>query len=64
MINLCDLGQVYIVCGKIDMRKGIDTLAFLVKNKFEMDQFIFSAAVSRITLKFFIGMVKDIDLAY
>lgn len=39
MINLCDLGQVYIVCGKTDMRKGIDTLAFLVKEKFEMDPF-------------------------
>ena len=39
MINLYDLGQVYIVCGKTDMRKGIDTLAFLVKEKFEMDPF-------------------------
>lgn len=39
MINLYDLGQVYIVCGKTDMRKGIDTLAHLVKEKFELDPF-------------------------
>ena len=24
MIKLSDLGQVYIVCGKTDLRKGID----------------------------------------
>ena len=39
MINLYDRGQVYIVCGKTDMRKGIDTLAYLVKEKFELDPF-------------------------
>ena len=39
MINPYDLGQVYIVCGKTDMRKGIDTLAYLVKEKFELDPF-------------------------
>ena len=39
MINLYDLGQVYIVCGKTDMRKGIDTLTYLVKEKFELDPF-------------------------
>lgn len=39
MINLCYLGQVYIVCGKTNMRKGIDTLAFLVKEKFQTDPF-------------------------
>lgn len=39
MINLYDLGQVYIVCGKIDMRKGIDTLAYLVKEQYELDPF-------------------------
>ena len=39
MINLYDLGQVYIVCGKTDMRKGIDTLAYLVKEKFGLDSF-------------------------
>lgn len=39
MINLYDLGQVYIVCGKTDMRKGIDTLAYLVKEQYELDPF-------------------------
>lgn len=34
-----DLGQVYIVCGKIDLRKGIDGLATLVKEQFELDPF-------------------------
>ena len=41
MINLYDLGQVYIVCGKTDMRKGIDTLAYLVKEQYELDPFSF-----------------------
>lgn len=39
MINLYDLGQAYIVCGKTDMRKGIDSLAYLVKDKFNLDPF-------------------------
>ena len=39
MINLCDLGQVYLVCGKIDLRKGIDGLACLIKEQFQLDPF-------------------------
>ena len=39
MIKLSDLGQVYIVCGKTDLRKGIDGLATLVKEQFELDPF-------------------------
>ncbi|MCT3323326.1 IS66 family insertion sequence hypothetical protein [Lactobacillus johnsonii] len=39
MINLYTLGQVYIVCGKTDLRKGIDGLATLVKEQFELDPF-------------------------
>ena len=39
MIKLSDLGQVYIVCGKTDLRKGIDGLAALVKEQFELDPF-------------------------
>ena len=38
-IRLTDLGDVYIVCGKTDLRKGIDSLAYLVKGKFELDPF-------------------------
>ena len=37
MINLYDLGQVYIVCGRTDMRRGIDSLAAIVKDKFDLD---------------------------
>ena len=39
MIKLSDLGQVYIVCSKTDLRKGIDGLATLVKEQFELDPF-------------------------
>lgn len=39
MINLYDLGQVYIVCGRTDMRRGIDGLAAIVKDKFDLDPF-------------------------
>ena len=42
-INLSDLGQVYLVCGKTDMRQGIDSLvdslAYLVKSQFDLDLF-------------------------
>ena len=34
-IRLSDLGQVYLVCGKTDMRQGIDSLAYLVKSQFK-----------------------------
>ena len=39
MIRLSDLGQVYIVCGKTDLRRGIDGLAILIKEQFELDLF-------------------------
>ena len=39
MINLYDLGQVYFVCGRTDMRRGIDGLAAIVKDKFNLDPF-------------------------
>ncbi len=29
-IHLSSLGQVYLVCGKTDMRQGIDSLAYLI----------------------------------
>ena len=38
-IRLSDLGQVYLVCGKTDMRQGIDSLAYLVKSQFNLDPF-------------------------
>ena len=39
MINLYDLDQVYLVCGRTDMRRGIDGLAAIVKDKFNLDPF-------------------------
>ena len=38
-IQLSDLGQVYLVCGKTNMRQGIDSLAYLVKSQFNLDPF-------------------------
>ncbi len=38
-IQLNDLGQVYLVFGKTDMRQGIDSLAYLVKSQFALDPF-------------------------
>lgn len=40
MINLSNLGQVYIACGKTDMRRGIDRFATIIKNKFDLDHFL------------------------
>ena len=39
MIKLSDLGQVYIVCGKTDLRKGKDDLATLIQEQFGLDPF-------------------------
>lgn len=38
-IQLSDLGQVYLVYGKTDMKLGIDSLAYLVKSQFDLDPF-------------------------
>ncbi len=38
-IHLSSLGQVYLVCGKTDMRQGIDSLAYLITTHFELDPF-------------------------
>lgn len=62
MINLYDLGQVYIVCGRTDMRRGIDGLAAIVKDKFDLCwsgiYLLWRPVV--IALKLYIGMVKVI----
>ena len=39
MINLAEPGRVFIVCGKTDMRRGIDSLAYIVKKSFHLDPF-------------------------
>ena len=63
MINLCDLGQVYLVCGKTDLRKGIDGLATVVAENHDLDLLMipYSSSVIRamIDLRDSIGTVKD-----
>ncbi|MBT8808822.1 transposase [Lactobacillus delbrueckii subsp. bulgaricus] len=39
MINLAELGRAFSVCGKTDMRRGIDSLAYIVKESFNLDPF-------------------------
>ena len=39
MINLAELGRVFIVCGKTDMHRGIDSLDYIVKKSFHLDPF-------------------------
>lgn len=56
--RLSDLGQVYLVCGKTDMRQGIDSLAYLVKSQFNLDP-ISSAEVEKTGSRLFIGMDRD-----
>ena len=38
-LNLSDLGPVYIVCGKTDLRKVIDSLVYLIQSQFDLDPF-------------------------
>ncbi|MFR0614584.1 IS66 family insertion sequence element accessory protein TnpB, partial [Lactobacillus porci] len=50
MINLAELGRVFIVCGKTDTRRVIDSLAYIVKKRFNLDPFsgcVFLFCVSR-----------------
>jgi transposase len=39
MINLAELGRMVIVCGKTDMRWGLDLFAYIVKKSFNLDPF-------------------------
>jgi transposase len=38
-IDLTNFGDVYIVCGRTDLRKGIDSLASLIQEQFELNPF-------------------------
>ena len=38
-LNLSDLGPVYIVYWKTDLRKGIDLLAYLIQSQFDLAPF-------------------------
>lgn len=39
LMDFRQLKQVYLVCGKTDLRKGIDGLATIVQEQFELDPF-------------------------
>lgn len=38
--NFSSFNAVYIVCGRVDLRYGIDSLAALVENRYHMQMFI------------------------
>ncbi len=38
-IPLNKLGEVYIVCGKTDMRQGINSLAYWIQHHYQLDPF-------------------------
>lgn len=58
-IQLNDLGQVYLVCGKTDRRQGIDWLAYLVKGQFGLDPVFLFSGGRKDRFKPFIGTDKD-----
>lgn len=37
--NVSNLTKIYIACGRTDLRKGIDGLATIVKEQFQLDPF-------------------------
>jgi len=39
LINTNKIHQIYIVCGKTDLRRGIDGLAAVVQQQFELDPY-------------------------
>ena len=39
IIDQTQVKQVYIVCGKTDLRRGIDGLAAVVQEQFELDPY-------------------------
>ncbi|WP_258115337.1 IS66 family insertion sequence element accessory protein TnpB, partial [Levilactobacillus yiduensis] len=39
LIDPNKVGQVYIVCGKTDLRRGIDGLAGVVQEQFDLDPY-------------------------
>lgn len=62
LIPLNKLGQVSIVCGKTDMRQGIDSLAYWIKHHYHLDPFsgqvFLFCGGKKIDLKHSIGMEK------
>ena len=62
LINWQNPKHVYIVCGKTDLRKGIDGLAIVVAENFGLDLYddslFYSVVIEVIGLRAYIGMVK------
>lgn len=52
MLDLKQINQIYLVCGKTDLRKGIDGLTEVVASDFELDPYTK-------TLFLFCGTRKD-----
>lgn len=40
VLDLTHLSQVFIVCGKTDLRKGIDGLATVIQSEYELNPFV------------------------
>ena len=38
--NFCRFKAVYVVCGRVDLRYGIDSLVALVENRYHMQMFV------------------------
>ena len=38
-LDLSSVGDVYLACGRTDMRKSIDGLAAIIEQQFRMDPF-------------------------
>ena len=38
-LDLSSVGEVYLACGRTDMRKSIDGLAAIIEQQFRMDPF-------------------------
>lgn len=39
MLDLRQVNQIFLVCGKTDLRKGIDGLADIVQQEFDLDPY-------------------------
>ena len=59
LVNWHDPDHIYLVCGKTDMRKGIDGLAMVIaENYYIIIRFSYFAADVMIALKDYFGMAR------
>ncbi|WP_373306105.1 IS66 family insertion sequence element accessory protein TnpB [Levilactobacillus lanxiensis] len=63
LIDPSKINQVYIVCGRTDLRRGIDGLASVVQEQFELDPYnqalYLFCGTRRIVPRHFTGTVTD-----